>query len=477
MHAIRPLHINLTAESRAVIYEVNLSIDVEVVERFDEWLHKHTQEMLAIPGFISASTSVPDVEDENQKHRCVQYRLSDVSALDNYLEHHAEEMRGRSLQHFEGHFTAKRRVLSVAEAALAKHGVCANCDAELLGRFCHVCGQREEPRVPTIGSVGSEFTNEVFGVESKLWRSFWLLLFKPGELTRVYLSGRRQKYMSPIRLYLLFSIVTFACVALLNNYGGLGIDLKTAQDVEVIEEASSDATKSNSSDDELSSFSDIFSDELNAQMKRDTEDAVSSIRRDIKAGNTKAVINKFFKPLPKALFLFLPIVALLFKILYLGSGRYYVEHLIYVLHNHAFLFAAIIFTTILSQIVRVWPHYDIPMALGLLFSITIYSYRGLREFLIAKLSKSRIKGALYLSSIVALIALLLTMTIDNGTGVFVGLLWLVYLPYYIYRSMRVVYERSRWVTMFLFMLIATIYFFLLNIMLLASAIFVGYTYT
>ena len=477
VQTIRSQNMELTVEPKAVIYEVNLTIDVEVVERFDEWLHKHTEEMLAIPGFISASTSVPDVEDENQKHRCVQYRLSDQAALDNYLEHYAEEMRAKSLQHFEGYFTAKRRVLSVAEAALAKHGVCANCDAELLGRFCNVCGQREEPRVPTIGSVTSEFTNEVFGVESKLWRSFHLLLFKPGELTRVYLSGRRQKYMSPLRLYLLFSIVTFACVALLNNYGGLGIELKTAPDVEVIEEVVIDAAMSNSQDEEFSFNSDIFSDEFNAQIQQDTEDAVSSIRRDIKAGNTKAVINKFFKPLPKALFLFLPIVALLFKLLYLGSGRYYVEHLIYVLHNHAFLFAAIIFTTFFSQIVRVWPHFDIPVALGLLLSFSIVTYRQLREFVIAKLSKSRVKGGLYLSSIVALLALLLTMTFDYGTSVLTGVLWLAYLPYYIYRSMRVVYERSRWVTMASFILIATIYFFLLNVMLLASAVFVGYTYS
>ncbi|MFT6389183.1 MAG: hypothetical protein ACJAUP_002573, partial [Cellvibrionaceae bacterium] len=60
---------------QSVIYEVNLSIDVDVIDRFDEWLHQHTEEMLAIPGFISAATSVPDVDDESQKHRCVQYRL------------------------------------------------------------------------------------------------------------------------------------------------------------------------------------------------------------------------------------------------------------------------------------------------------------------------------------------------------------------------------------------------------------------
>jgi hypothetical protein len=463
----------LTAEPKAVIYEVNLTIDVDVVERFDEWLHKHTEEMLAIPGFISASISVPDVEDEHQKHRCVQYRLSDQATLDNYLEHHAKGMRAKSLQHFEGHFTAKRRVLSVAEAALAKHGVCANCDAELLGRFCSVCGQREEPRVPTIGSVTSEFTNEVFGVESKLWRSFRLLLFKPGLLTTVYLSGKRQKYMSPLRLYLLFSIITFACFTLINSYGNLGVDLKTADDVEAVEEVGSNVK---SATDNNGFSSDWFSEEANVQIKEEIDSSLSSIRRDIRAGNKQAVLGKFFKPLPKALFLFLPIVALLFKLLYLGSGRYYVEHLIYVLHNHAFLFAAIVFTTAVSQTIQLWPHVEVFITLSLFLIFSIYAYRGLREFVISKFSDSPIKGGLYLSSIVAVLALLLNMTLAEGVGVLIVVLWLVYVPYYIYRSMRVVYERSRWVTMASLMLIAMIYLFLLTVMISASIVFVGYTY-
>ena len=243
-------------EPGPVIYEVNLTVDVEIVEQFDEWLNQHTEEMLAIPGFVSAATSVPDVENEYQKYRCVQYRLSDQSAFDHYLECHAEEMRAKSLQGFEGRVTVERRVLSVAQAALAKQGVCANCDAELSGRFCSVCGQREEPRVPTIGAVASEITNELFGIESKLWRSIGLLLFWPGRLTRVYLSGKRQKYMSPVRLYLLFSLATFSSFTFLNCYGDVAIGFAAEPpSVEQIEQANNDAT---SALDEFKFHSDLF---------------------------------------------------------------------------------------------------------------------------------------------------------------------------------------------------------------------------
>lgn len=477
MQINNPGHADVIDEPKAVIYEVNLAVDVDVVERFDIWLHKHTEEMLAIPGFISAATSVPDVEDEKVKHRCVQYRLSDQSALDNYFEHHAQDMRAKSLQHFDGHFTAERRVLSVAEAALAKQGVCANCDAELLGRFCSVCGQREEPRVPTIGSMTSEFTNEVFGVESKLWRSFRLLVFKPGYLTKAFLSGQRQEYMSPLRLYLLFSIITFAYFALLNNYGSLGVDINTApENIAKVDVVDSSDAKVTSAIEDLTFNSGLFSEELDAQIGQSIKDSAASIRKDIAAGNKQAVLSKFFEPLPQALLLFLPIVALLFKLLYLGSGRYYVEHLIYVLHNHAFLFAVIILTTVSSNIVRVWPQFEFFIALALLVAFSLYIYRRLRQVLIEKFSKSKVRALLTVSVLVALFALLSDLTLTEGIGFLVGMLWLFYVPYYIYRSMLVVYERSWWVTMASLSLISMMYLFLLTIMLLASAAFVGYTY-
>ena len=464
-------------ETRAVIYEVNLRVDVEVIERFDEWLHRHTEEMLAIPGFISAATSVPDVEDEKQKHRCVQYRLSDQTALDNYLEHHADEMRAKSLRHFEGHFAARRRVLSVAEAALAEHRVCANCDAELLGRFCSVCGQREEPRVPTIGSVGSEFTNEVFVVESKLWRSFYLLLFKPGQLTTAYLSGKRQMYMSPIRLYLLFSIATFAYFALLNSQDELGIEIQNAPVVELSQEPSDQGEEVNSLVDDFDFESRFFSDEVNLQIEQKIKSAIGSIQHDVEAGNRQAVVGKFFKPLPKALFLFLPIVALLFKILYLGSGKYYVEHLIYVLHNHAFLFAMIIFTGIIAQTVRAWPSLEIVITLGSFTVFAAFVYRYFREFLIEKYSKSRIIAALILSLLVTLLGLLFNFALTDGISVLTGLMWSIYVPFYIYLSMRLVYQRSRLATALSLVVISMMYLFLLSLMLLSSAAFVGLTYS
>ena len=45
--------------------------------------------------------------------------------------------------------------------------------------------------------------------------------------------------------------------------------------------------------------------------------------------------------IPTLLFLGVPLFALLLKIFYLGSGKFYVEHLIFSLHLHTWLFLVI----------------------------------------------------------------------------------------------------------------------------------------
>ena len=37
-----------------VIYEVNLSINIDIYQDFDLWLKKHFKEILQLPGFIQA---------------------------------------------------------------------------------------------------------------------------------------------------------------------------------------------------------------------------------------------------------------------------------------------------------------------------------------------------------------------------------------------------------------------------------------
>jgi len=66
--------------------------------------------------------------------------------------------------------------------------------------------------------------------------------------------------------------------------------------------------------------------------------------------NPDLIKDKIFDVLPATMFVLLPIVALLFKFWYLFAGRYYIEHLIFALHNHSFLFIMLFIVMLLNAV-------------------------------------------------------------------------------------------------------------------------------
>ena len=96
-----------------VVYEVNIDLDVAIEREYRRWLHAHIEEILALPGFIEAHlyeiTDPPPAP--GRLGLCVQYRLRDAAALQDYFDHHAARLRGDGVARFGGQFTATRRVL------------------------------------------------------------------------------------------------------------------------------------------------------------------------------------------------------------------------------------------------------------------------------------------------------------------------------------------------------------------------------
>src|SRR5512134_2916793 len=90
---------------------------------------------------------------------------------------------------------------------------CQNCGTPLTGRYCSRCGQRAIPPRPTIRELAGDAWNELVGWDGKLVRTLRMLVRHPGELTRAAIEGRRARYISPVRLYLICSVVYFLAVA------------------------------------------------------------------------------------------------------------------------------------------------------------------------------------------------------------------------------------------------------------------------
>jgi len=90
-----------------------------------------------------------------------------------------------------------------------RSGECLNCGAELGGRFCAECGQRDVPPRPTLAELAGDAYGELVGWDGKLARTLLLLVRSPGALTRAILEGERAKFISPVRLYFACSLAYF----------------------------------------------------------------------------------------------------------------------------------------------------------------------------------------------------------------------------------------------------------------------------
>jgi hypothetical protein len=95
-----------------VIYEINLSINNEVFQEFYEWLFPHVQQILAYTGFIKAEIGMIENQDEdNKNHLRISYTIDSYDNLQNYLTHHAPQLRADALNQFGDKFNATRRVI------------------------------------------------------------------------------------------------------------------------------------------------------------------------------------------------------------------------------------------------------------------------------------------------------------------------------------------------------------------------------
>lgn len=86
---------------------------------------------------------------------------------------------------------------------------CRNCDTHFNGKFCPECGQEADTGAPTAMGFIYEFLTRNVLEKGKFPRTIWHLLRYPGGLTVDFLEGRRARYIRPVRLYLIFSIIYF----------------------------------------------------------------------------------------------------------------------------------------------------------------------------------------------------------------------------------------------------------------------------
>ncbi|PYK48041.1 MAG: hypothetical protein DME51_12440, partial [Verrucomicrobia bacterium] len=99
---------------------------------------------------------------------------------------------------------------------------CENCGVQLHGRWCGQCGQGAVDYRRSFRHVVADVLESFLNWDSKFFTTIALLILKPWRLTNEFLSGKRVRYVNPLRLYLLASILFFFAV----NYGARGLRLE-----------------------------------------------------------------------------------------------------------------------------------------------------------------------------------------------------------------------------------------------------------
>ncbi len=87
---------------------------------------------------------------------------------------------------------------------------CKTCGAPLNGPYCSQCGEKViHPGDFAIRHFLSELANQFFLLDGRFLKSFWLLMARPGLLTREYFEGRRKPYLKPVQMFIIANVVYF----------------------------------------------------------------------------------------------------------------------------------------------------------------------------------------------------------------------------------------------------------------------------
>lgn len=289
--------------------------------------------------------------------------------------------------------TATTRPQDPAPAA----GTCSNCQTPLLGPHCYRCGQPVKGLVRPLSGWFADLLDTALNWDGRLPRTLVPLLFRPGYLTCEYLAGRRVRYVTPVRLFLVLAIALFLAVGLYGNLevgGGTVAPRALAPDAgdrarvealvgwlpdtaraEVLGEAldpppvSADAAAlqiggwRDGDPVRLSWLPDALNEQLQTALERIARNA-RRINED-----PGPFLRELLSAAPTTLFFMLPVFALVLKLVYLFRRRLYAEHLLVALHSHSFIALALLLAMALSALGGVWP--DLPVLPALTRTLAI----------------------------------------------------------------------------------------------------------
>lgn len=324
--------------------------------------------------------------------------------------------------------TGGAAAIELAASALAVRGAksanCRNCDAPVTDAYCAACGQERDTHRRSLWALVHDFGSEIVSFDSRVLRTVIALLLRPGELPTAFREGRTRRYMPAVRLYLFVSLLFFLVLAVagialvqielrevprayvvkVQSNGGIsvtasgqgGAPVPAMIGGKVKDKALSPGPHSGMTTrihlfDRIGDFHQHISPQgwaTLARMKTKVQSAVGNNPNGWMARNSVAMVEKLARDpaalnahltawIPRVFFLLLPIFAILLEIFYIRQRRkyYFVDHMVFSLSIHTFVFAILIMAIGAAQLL---PGGDVA---ELIFAaMAIYLFLAMKRF-------------------------------------------------------------------------------------------------
>lgn len=341
----------------------------------------------------------------------------------------------------------------MSHGKLREDNTCLNCGHQVDERFCPHCGQENiESRQP-FHFLFTHFIEDFTHYDGQFWRTIQYLFTRPGLLTKEYLSGKRQLYVAPVKLYIFISFLTFFLPNVLphaKEEDEKPSKVKTEEQAKKQKEVSKDIVKELQKggvmssetataaqraleDDTLKIENEKQSDELfdstfdpkeasimhaysmkqyDSIMAKDNT-GIYTIMRPVAGkvfelkedGYSKNQIwekykENFIHTIPKALFVYLPIFAFFLWLFHNKKKWWYFDHGIFTLHYFSFLLLTILVFIVGEKIASFLPANSlltllyVLASLGLGLYMTVYFFAAHHRVYETKKRISILKGSL-----------------------------------------------------------------------------------
>ncbi|HEY4334516.1 MAG TPA: DUF3667 domain-containing protein, partial [Puia sp.] len=274
---------------------------------------------------------------------------------------------------------------------------CLNCGATVEERFCTRCGQENLEPKESIGHIIGHFFADITHFDSKLFVTIKDLLLRPGFLTREYVAGRRTSYLNPIRMYIFISAMFFLALfagkkehepekeedqhavnvyrqhladslrAATPDIGRAAFNKEIAARLDSVKEAKKDESLTLNMGNGIVLI-DMTEYKYNTVREYDSVQASLPdtakekglmhwvLRHNVRVKENRGAAKLHVRvdmthDIPKIMFILLPLFALYTGWFYPRKKYYYVNHAIFSVHFHSFVFLLLLFFQLLSKLI------------------------------------------------------------------------------------------------------------------------------